>query len=350
MQSKALLWIAILFIFLLVLSVCAFAGWKDKIGLAGKDVRVPVQWLGASGGPGVASGPGEYGRKISFGGLTRFYLIHVPPSYDKTKPVPVVLVFHGGGGYPDAIRYDSGMDRVSNREGFIVVYPGGAPGSKLFEDRLLIWNDGRPFKGRQSGVDDVGFVQALLNDLANFFTIDPKRVYAAGISNGAQFCYRLAQQLSNRIAAIAAVGGQRAVNDYFSPPPRPISIMQFSGLKDVYAPYYGGKSVERINKFETNLKPVEAAVQSWATFDGCSSKPSEVKRIGQAVKTQWGPCKNNTEVVLWTLENGGHTWPGGRAMPSETRGVFGAPGVGPINQDISASNEMWQFFKRQTVP
>ena len=145
-------------------------------------------------------GPGNYIRNIQIEDTKRYYKVHVPPSYNKTKPVPVVLEFHGAGGYPDAIRYQTGMDIVSDENGFIVVYPAG--NNEMREDGLLRWNDGRNYKdGSPVYIDDVGFVETLLDDLARFFYIDTQRVYACGISNGALFAYHLAKQLPDRLAA-----------------------------------------------------------------------------------------------------------------------------------------------------
>jgi len=309
--------------------------WRP--GLGKNDYRMSVRWLRRRGD----YGPGDYGRKIRFERRRRFYKIHVPPSYKKGKPMPVVLIFHGGGSYPGAVRYESGMDEVADKEGFIVVYPAGT--GIFFNDRLLTWNDGRSLKnGSISKVDDVGFVKALLDDLATFFNIDTKRIYAAGFSNGAQFTYRLAKQLSDRIAAVSLVAGHRSANQIFPPPSRPISLMQFSGLEDKVAPYHGGTPNYKYNKFKTAYQPVGDAIETWVLFNRCPSKPIDIKRIGRAVKTLYGPGKNGTEVILWTLEDGGHTWPGGRVVAADEK--FN---LGNVNTDISASELMWEFFKKQ---
>ena len=126
------------------------------------------------------------------------------------------------------------MDRTADREGFMVIYPAGTNKRLLAKDRLLLWNDGRPYKdGTYSKVDDVGFITVLLDDLGKLFNINTKKIYACGYSNGGQFTYRLAKRLTDRIAAIATIAGQRPVSDPFDPAPsRPISVMQFAGLQD----------------------------------------------------------------------------------------------------------------------
>ena len=319
----------------------------NDYGWGGMDVRVPLQWITGTAQAGVFTlGPGDYGRELEFGGEKRFYEIHVPKSYSKWRSVPVVLVFHGGGGYPAAVRYESGMDSVSDTKGFIAVYPAGTPTNPNYTDRLLIWNDGRPFQdGSYSSVDDVGFVAALLDDLSTWFRIKPKRVYASGFSNGAHFTYRLAKQLSNRIAAIVAVAGHRSADEIFSPPPIPMPVMQFSGKQDPYSLYYGGNPPDTSPVFDIifnmPFKPAEEVIQSWADFNECPSPTAQVQTIGNAVSTRYRRCKYGTEVVFWTLEDGGHAWPGGNLLPSEVRAE-----QGNINTDISASILIWQFFQR----
>jgi polyhydroxybutyrate depolymerase len=309
-------------------------------GLGGKDYRIPLKWIADPGAKGAipAMVPGDYGRKIKTGGRERFYEIHVPRSYDKSKPTPVVLGFHGGGGYPGAVRHQSGMDKVSDREGFLVVYPAGT--GRLFDDRLLVWNDGRPAKDSSANkVDDVAFVAALLDDLAKFFNVDAKRVYSTGISNGALMSYRLAQQLSDRIAAIGPVSGQRAVNEFFQAPPRCVPIIHFHGKEDNYAPFEGGEPAR--SNFKAGFKPVAEALGSWIAHNGCSYQSAATKRVGKALETAYKKCRNDCEVVLWTLEDGGHAWPGGQMSPAEVKAK-----MGKINQDISASSLMWEFFKK----
>jgi len=188
----------------------------------------------------------------------------------------------------------------------------------------------------------------VLDDLAGLANIDPSRVYCTGMSNGAQMCYRLAKQLSDRIAAIAIVAGHRPADGIFPPPPGPMPIMQFSGMEDVYAPYKGGmasggKGIFK-NKFQNEYEPVEDTIDSWVKFNKCNPDEVTTRRIGKAVETRYASCQGEAEVVLWTIENGGHTWPGGQVFPAEIKA-----GVGYHNEDISATEEIWKFFKRHQI-
>lgn len=134
-------------------------------------------------------------------GVERTFRVHVPPSYDATAATPVVLMFHGGFGSGRQLETSSGMSTIADREGFIAVYPDGTGGVRT-------WNGGACCNpAARDGVDDVGFVDALLDHLESELCVDPARVFSSGMSNGAILSHRLACELSERIAAIAPVAG-----------------------------------------------------------------------------------------------------------------------------------------------
>jgi polyhydroxybutyrate depolymerase len=315
-----------------------------KIGLGGIDVRVDAPWINGAL-DAVKLEPGDYARKIVVDDRERFYKLHVPSGYKSSAPTPVVLMFHGGGGYPDAIRYQSGMDALSDKEGFIVVYPAGT-NNRILGDRLLDWNDGRVYQdGSKSEIDDVAFVRAMLAELKSMLNVDTRRVYAAGFSNGAQFSFRLAREMSDQFAAVAAVAGHRSAQEFGSPvcPARRIPIIQFAGRQDPVAPFDGGSpSFKPV--FQTTLKPVRETIMTWVQCNECAPTAVAETRKGQALEQKWEKCNSNAPVILWTLEDGGHTWPGGRMFPSEVK-----MGAGGLNKDIDASLEIWSFFKRNPL-
>lgn len=329
-------------VFVAFLSVLVLTGTScksGKWGLGGKDVRVPLQWIEAGSGK-FEHGAGDYGRNLEVGGMDRFYEMHVPKSYDPAKATPLVLVLHGGGSYPAAVRYESGMDMTADANGFIAVYPAGT--GERTKDRLLLWNDGREKKdGSRLQVDDVAYIRTVIDDVKKLFHVDQNRIYACGYSNGAQMTYVLAQKMSDRIAAIAAVAGQRPPDQNNPPPPRPISVMQFSGKQDQIGPYAGGEPNFEA-AFKTRLLPVAQTVRAWAAHDGITGEPAE-RKVGNAIETRYGPGRDGTEVVLWTLEDGGHTWPGGNVLPAV------AEQLGPINHDVKAADLMWAFFSKHPL-
>lgn len=278
--------------------------------------------------------PGDHVRPLLVGEQHRSYLVHVPPSYDPGRPTPVVLAFHSAAMNGAGMARFCGLNEKADRSGFLVVYPNGT-GATPF---LLYWDAGG-VRGRPS--DDVGYVAKLLDDLATFANVDPKRVYATGMSNGAMMCYRLAAELSERIAAIAPVAGTMALETW--QPRRPVSVLHFHGTKDGLV-LYGGPD-ERIPK---NLKflSVEDSVRAWAKADGCpampviASMPDLVADGTAVVMKTYGPGKEGSEVILYEIEGGGHTWPG-----REPRVRV----LGKSTKDISANDLIWDFFQKHPI-
>jgi polyhydroxybutyrate depolymerase len=159
-------------------------------------------------------GPGDYTRPLMMGEQKRSYLVHVPKGYDPKKPAPVVLALHGAAMNGLMMVWFSGRNKKSDEAGFIVVYPSGT-GTGPF----LTWNAGG-FRGKmaEGKANDVAFIGKLLDDLATVVKVDEKRVYACGMSNGGMMCYRLAAELSDRIAAIAPVEEQTLCRGSPQPP------------------------------------------------------------------------------------------------------------------------------------
>ena len=174
-------------------------------------------------------------QSLSSGGMNRTFIIHVPSGGVRRSALPLVLVFHGGGGNGTSLVGFSGFDKVADREGFIAVFPDGVGGN---------WNDGRETfasESHQLNVDDVGFTDALIETIAGEFPVDRKRIYATGISNGGIFSHFLAGQRSGTLAAIAPVAGGIAVpfNEQFNPD-EAVSVLIIQGTEDRLVPYGGG--------------------------------------------------------------------------------------------------------------
>lgn len=280
--------------------------------------------------------PGDHLRSLTIGEQTRSYLVHVPPTHNPTQLAPVVLAFHSAVmNGPLMARY-SGLSQKADQAGFVAVYPNGTGRSNLF----LFWDAGGV---RAQPSDDVGFVAKLLDDLATVVNVDPNRVYATGMSNGAMMCYRLASELSDRIAAIAPVAGTMATETCH--PHRPVPVMHFHGTHDPLV-LFGGPD-QRTPK-DLYFKSVDASVQAWALANGCTTTPLIAKLPDQVddgttvSMTTYGPGKEGAEVILYVIEGGGHTWPG------RTSTVH-LPGLGKSTKDISASDLIWEFFQRHPM-
>jgi len=252
----------------------------------------------------------------------------VPPGYDGKSLVPVVLVLHGFAQPPMTMAGFTGLNETSDREGFLVVYPGGTG----FPVR---WNSGG-FRG-QSG-DDVGYIRAVIDDVIGSAPVDSRRVYATGMSNGAMMCYRLAAELSDKIAAIAPVAGTMAIPE--AKPRRPVPVIHFHGTDDSMVGYEGpgGKVPDGMT-----FKSVDQSVRTWALLNGCPEQamtttvPDTNRDDDCTVECSvYGPGKDGAEVVLYTIRGGGHTWPGRKA----------ARFLGASTLDIDASTLIWEFFQR----
>jgi len=281
---------------------------------------------------------GDQLRRIDVGGRSRSYLLHLPPGHDPAKPMPVVLIFHGAGMNAVMMMSLCGMNAKADQAGFVAVYPNG---TGLGEVALTFnaWDGPDPL-GRPP-VDDVAFTAAILDDLGRSIAIDAKRVYATGLSNGGMMCYRLAAELSDRIAAIAPVAGTLAVARV--QPTRPVPVIHFHGTADRIVPMAG---VDRRARGALRFRSVDESVQTFVKLNGCPVEPRMVDLPdtaddGTTVKVQtWGPGKAGSQVVLVLIEGGGHTWPG-RASPARF--------VGRSTRDISANDMIWDFFARHPI-
>lgn len=275
--------------------------------------------------------PGDHIQTVEVGSLTRSYIVHVPPEYDDTKPLPLVIVIHGGGGNAERTPKMTGMSEKADKEGFIAVYPYG---TGWLKDRLLTWNTGNCCGyAMNNNVDDVSFFRAMLDKLEKTYSIDSKRIYATGISNGAMMSYRLACEFSEIFAAIAPVAGAMNIDD--PKPTSPISVIIFHGTDDEHVLYQGGKPKKQVDRHERIDKPVSYAVSFWTKHDGCAEKPKREENETY-IKETYGNGKDGTEVVLYSVKEGGHTWFGKH---------MGWPWEGKEIKGISCTDLLWEFFK-----
>ncbi len=281
-------------------------------------------------------GPGDHTRTVKVGPLNREFVVHIPPKNETSKPMPVVLAFHGAGSNSRQTIGLTALNEKADQAGFIVVYPEGS-------GRFKTWNAGNCCGyARVTDVDDVAFVRAILDDLESAAKIDKRRVFATGISNGAMLCYRLASELSDRIAAIGPVSGTMGTER--CSPKRPVSVMHFHGTDDEFLPYHGGRGEKSLPSI--HFYSVDHSIEAWVNADACPEKPAvfEVPNgAGDGIlvtRTTYGPGKEGAEVILFTIKGGGHTWPG-RQLP------FGF--LGKATKDISATDLMWEFFERHPM-
>ena len=283
--------------------------------------------------------PGDHTRSLTVGDLKRTYLVHVPKSYDGSKAYPLVLSFHGGGSNADQMVRFCGLNETADKHGFIVVYPSGT--GRL--EKVLTWNGGNCCGyAMQNKIDDVAFTKALLDDLAKVVKVDAKRVYATGMSNGAIMAYRLASELSDRIAAIAPVSGPMGTEK--CDPKRPVPVIHFHGTDDQFAPFKGGKGEKSLSG--TDFYSVDHSIQAWVKANGCKEEPATVELPDKAkdgtkvTRKTYGGGKDGAEVVLIMIDGGGHTWPGREP---------GLKMLGKSTKNVSANDLMWAFFEKHPM-
>ncbi|MFZ5808091.1 MAG: alpha/beta hydrolase family esterase [Chloroflexota bacterium] len=285
----------------------------------------------ASPEPASTSPPvGDSEHKLIYAGVERSYVVHVPSSYDPARPTALVLAFHGITLDAYEMMRISGFNAQSDAAGFIVAYPNAAGDQKS-------WNGGHCCgEAARNNVDDVGFVNAVIEELSASFHIDPQRIYATGFSNGAILVYRLACQISNRIAAIAPVSATQALEDMQAcHPSRPLPLIHFHGTDDEPNPYNGG-----VTPGGVQFISVDDAIEYWVNFDGCPSEPSH-SETGSIIHDVYAPCQAGSSIELYTITGGKHAWPGGEAVNLR---------MGQPTKEISATALMWDFFLAHPMP
>jgi polyhydroxybutyrate depolymerase len=277
-------------------------------------------------------------RTIVVGSSTRQYLLHLPESRTYAgKRAPLVLVFHGGGGHAWNMPGFTHFDELADERNFIVAYPDSVAGN---------WNDGREI----AHTDDVAFVRALIDELEHSYPIDPQRVYATGISNGGFFSNRLACELTGKIAAVASVAA--TIPEPLVPmcgPSRPISVMYIHGTEDPLVPIDGGQVGFKRARARGYSISLAAAARFWRGQDQISSAPSATDLRDQVSdgthvhREIWAGGKDGSEVVVYTIQGGGHTWPSGpQYLPKLI--------VGKASGNLDATRIIWEFFQSHALP
>ncbi len=278
-------------------------------------------------------------RTVSVGGLEREYLVHVPNDLPIGQPVPLVIIYHGGNGESKGTMNLSKFNPIADREKFIVAYPQGVGKS---------WNDGRITQVSQAhrdAIDDLSFFDAMLDKLSHDFSIDDHRVFVTGISNGGIFSHYVAANRSEKIAAIApVVGGIAEPFDRKFKPSRPVSVLIIQGSEDRLIPYKGGKVAGGDGKDRGSVVSTDKAAKLWVQANGCQAEPTteslpdrDPKDECRIEATKWNGGYGGSEVWLYCVRGGGHTWPDGRQyLPKAI--------IGRVTHDID-SETIWKFFE-----
>jgi polyhydroxybutyrate depolymerase len=270
--------------------------------------------------------PPSYAAKLTWEnvqveGNERHFLVDRPASFADTD-YSVLVILHGFGSDPIEARTEMGFDQLENRDDFLFVFPEGT-GPKATE---LSWNAGFCCRSAmQHGVDDVAFLDRVVDTLAAETRVDRRRVYVTGFSNGALLAYRWGAARAQTVAGIAAVAGAIAGKAGFSEPEvriaepqQPVSVLIVHGEKDPFFPYGGGVSQALMSRLPGRASAsVADTISFWRRSDGCIGDPkiSPANRQGVSLQ-QFARCRNGTAVEAWTFAQMGHEWPKRLAQPA----------------------------------
>ncbi|MBD3292285.1 MAG: hypothetical protein GF393_05135 [Armatimonadia bacterium] len=288
-------------------------------------------------------------RTIESEGITRRYLVAVPPDLRDDEQVPLVVMFHGGGGQGSAAAKETGWPVKALEDRFIVAFPEGtgpdpeAPGSFLRNPQ--IWHDGSErFTKRERQWDDVGYIERVLDEVCEEYPVDPARVYATGFSNGASMTFRVGVELSERFAAVAPVAGAFWLED--PRPDRPVPLLYITGEEDPLNPMDGGVPTTANGRemgAGVSKPPVLDSITKWAEMIGCHEETTPIDAPEGVTAVRYGPCEDGNEVRYYTIADCGHVWPGGENLLPERV-------VGPETDLLDATDLIWEFFCEHSLP
>jgi len=277
-------------------------------------------------------GSEQTNKTISVDGRQREYIQFLPEDWFEENNIPIVFVLHGGTGSPEGMLGYVDFRALANSKKFILIYPKGIEKN---------WNDGRPTDANQLGVDDVNFIRKLIDNLVAYYSVNENAVFVTGISNGAFMASRLGCELSNRIKAFASVAGTIEANTIAlnCNPNTPVSALYIHGTADEFVPFNGGEMEAGDGGFITSHWE---AITKWNEINNSSATPiiTNLPDIANdnttIIKTKY-QGENNSEVISYVVENGGHTWPG-------AAGGFDFF-LGNTSKDMNAKQVIWDFFE-----
>lgn len=271
-------------------------------------------------------------------------LLRAPAGVSQAGPRPAVVLLHGAGGTATLAMGNTGWSELADREGVLLVYPEGTRRDLAAPPRFLqnpqAWNDG---SGRghtaRTGVDDVGFLRALLERMVSAEGADPDRLYLAGFSNGGSMTFRAGAALAGLVAAIGPVAGHCWVHPPESATPVP-ALMIFGGV-DPLNPVDGGEVKTPWGTTEYH-PPVLDSFERWRAFNGCRGAPSHQGTIDQVQEHVATECRAGAEVKCLIVEDLGHHWPGGpRLLPPWV--------AGPASTRVNGATALWGFFREHRL-
>lgn len=273
---------------------------------------------------------------LTVDGRERTFLLNLPPAYYTGSGFSLVIAMHGGGGSATQFETSTRLTQKANAENFIVVYPEGVKSTGPLGART--WNAGTCCDfAVTNNINDVKFITQLIDKLVADYKVNPKKVYATGHSNGGMMSYRLACELSNKIAAIAPNASTMVVTQPCNPA-RAVPILHMHSILDEHVPYNGGTGNGISGVY---APPLDSVLNVWSSKNACATKAQVVVNNSSYKFTQWTNCSNNALIHYYLTKDGGHAWPGG--LPGSLNGDT-------PSKAINANDLLWEFFKQYQLP
>ena len=281
-------------------------------------------------------------QKLNWQQHERSYWLHLPSDKHMSGPLPVLFHLHGGGGTgkgTSKLTYNR-FNELADRDGFIVVYPNAVAKN---------WNDGRTenLKPQNKEVDDVGFIAEIIETLKKTYNIDTNRIYTTGMSNGGFMSSRLLCDRPDLFRGGAILTASLSV-DYISQcnPQNPVAVLVMNGTDDPIVPFAGGDvRLFKKGKGRGKIMSHDDFVAFWKEKNDCKKQgaaielPDTNKVDGTTVRvTSYKGCRSGGALKIYTINGGGHTWPGGKQY-------LGKRWIGNTSREINACDEIWEFFK-----
>lgn len=297
--------------------------------------------------PDPPAGTYRVHTETTYNAVRRKFLLHIPPNYRTVTPLPLVIVIHGAFSTGKQTETETGFSTLADEERFLVAYPEGIGLFGLFQH----WNAGHCCgKAAADQVDDVGFIAEVIKTIRRKLSIDPARVYIAGMSNGGMLTYRFASERADEVAAAAVVSGaigssfgDEDLRSCISKPAHALPFIVFHGIDDDTVPANG--PYESSKNGARSFLPASDAVEFWRAANGCEPEPeAESLNNGWVQHLVWNKCADGSSVEFYRLSGWGHQWP---ALWFTSR-------LNPDHQlsGFDATRLIWEFFSRfsRTTP
>ena len=298
--------------------------------------RLPEPWT--TGRSGTFRVPTDFRT----GNFKRDYHLHIPPGYDGSRTLPMLVVVHGAFDNARGMAKFTGFSALADHENFIVLYPNGIG---IF-GYLQHWNAGHCCgKAQADQMDDVGFVATAIEDAVGRLNVDRQRIFLLGFSNGGMFAYRFAAEYGEMLAGFAALAasiGSRTPDtetEWRLPdPPRPIPLLIMHGTDDHSVPFHGRQS--RRQGEPRYYQSVAQSAAFWRLKNGCEeAEPPQLLSNGAVRLIKWSDCTSHAPVWLYALQDWGHVWPGPYFTDKLEEGH-------PL-KGFDAARIIWNFFNGQ---